>query len=172
MTTTIMYDFLPELILRIFYLTFLIIGSYIVFISILGLLNRSLLPNIYADSLRRLIPQCSLSIILTSSYKGWCFPFSFHTWSAIPNFSISPRTTAFRCSSSLTGQHISPLYTLPQLQGMEFTEFLVMLNSLSGLTWKRYLWRVEPLVNIVLMSYGLHIFRVFRLVLWHRTDVL
>ena len=33
-----------------------------------------------------------------------------------------------------------------------------MLNSVDGLTWKRYIRRVEPLVNPVLMSYGLHIF--------------
>ena len=62
-----------------FYLTFLIIGSHIVFVSILGLLSRSLWPNICADSLRRLILQCSvLSIIWTSSHKGRWLPFSFH----------------------------------------------------------------------------------------------
>ena len=61
MITTIMHDFLPELIFWFFffYLTFLTFGSHIVFISILGLLNRSLLPNICADSLRCLIFQCS-----------------------------------------------------------------------------------------------------------------
>ena len=32
-----------------------------------------------------------------------------------------------------------------------------MLNSVSGLTRKRDLRRVEPLVNTVLMSYGQHI---------------
>ena len=36
-----------------------------------------------------------------------------------------------------------------------YTQFLVMLNSVGGLTRKRYHRRVEPLVNIVLMSYGL-----------------
>ena len=36
--------------------------------------------------------------------------------------------------------------------------FLVMLNSVGWLTQKRFLQRVEPLENIVLMSYGLHIF--------------
>ena len=63
--TTIMYDFLPVLIFRFFFhVAFLIIGSHIEFNSILGLLSRSLLPNICADSLRRLILQCSaLSII-------------------------------------------------------------------------------------------------------------
>ena len=97
----------------IFYLTVLIISSHIVFISLLGLLSRSLQPTICANSLRCLILQCSaLSIISTSSHKVKWFPFSFHIWSAIPNFSISPRTTAFRCSSSLTfsGRHVSPLY--------------------------------------------------------------
>ena len=78
------------------HLTFLIIGSHNVFISLRGLLNRSLKPNVFADSLRRLIPQCSsLSIILTSSHKGWWFLFSVHIWFAISNFLISPLTTAF-----------------------------------------------------------------------------
>ena len=134
--TTIMYDFFTCAHIQIFvwfftcahiqipphHLAFLIIGSHIVFNSILRLLSRSLWPNICADSLRRLIPQCSaLPIISTLSHKGRWFPFSFHIWSAIPDFSISPRTTAFRCSSSLTfsGRPVSPLYILPQLQGME-----------------------------------------------------
>ena len=96
-------------------LTFLIISSHIVFVFVLGLLNRSLWSNICADSLRRLILQCSsLSIILTLSHKGKWFPLSFHIWSAIPVFSISPRTTAFRYSSSLifSGRHVLPLYIL------------------------------------------------------------
>ena len=43
MITNIMYDFLPEFKLRFFFnLTFMILGSYIVFISIVGLQNRSL----------------------------------------------------------------------------------------------------------------------------------
>ena len=89
-------------ITTLFYLTFLIIGSHIVFMSILGQLNWSLLPNICANLLGRLILQCSsLSIILTSSYKGRWLLFSLYIWSVILDFSISPRTTAFRCSSSL-----------------------------------------------------------------------
>ena len=101
----------------------------------------------------------------------WCL-LSFHIWSAIPDFSISPLTTAFLCSSSLTfsGRPISPLYILPQLQGMEITHFLIMLNSTGGLTRKRYLRRIEPLVNTILMSYGLHILWIDRLVLWHTAD--
>ena len=58
------------------HLTFLIISSHIAFNSILGLLSRSLLPNICADSLRRLILQCSaLSIFSTLSHKADDFPF-------------------------------------------------------------------------------------------------
>ena len=55
----------------------------------------------------------------------------------------------------------SPFYTSPQLQRNEYTKFLVMMDSAGGLTRKRYLWRVEQLVNIVLMSCGIDIFRVF-----------
>ena len=56
-----------------FYLIILIISSHIVFIPVLGLPNKSLWPNICADSLRRLMLQCSsLSIILTSSHKSSC----------------------------------------------------------------------------------------------------
>ena len=62
-----------------------------VFITILSLLNRSLWPHICAHSLRWLILQgSSLSIILTLSHKSRRFPFSFHIWSTIPDFSISP----------------------------------------------------------------------------------
>ena len=97
------YDFLPVLIFRFFFhQAFLIIGSHIVFNSLLSLLSRSLWLNICAGSLRRLILQCSaLSIISTSSHKGRWFPFSFRIWPTIPDFSISPRTTALRCSCSL-----------------------------------------------------------------------
>ena len=40
---------------------------------------------------------------------------------------------------------------------MDYIQFLIMLNSVGGLTWKRFLRRVEPLVIIVLISYGQHI---------------
>ena len=88
---------------------------------------------------------------LTLSHKDRWFPFSFHISSAISDFSISPRTTAYRCFSNLifSGRHVSALYILPQQQGMEYIQFLIML---------RYPRRVEPLVNIFLISYGLHIF--------------
>ena len=133
-------------------------ACHIVFISILGLINRSLQIHICADFLRRLILQCSsLLIILTLCHKGRWFPFYFHIWFSIHDFSISPLATAFRYFSNLIfcGRHVSLLYT--QLQGIEYTQFLIILNSVGGLTPKRYLGRVEPLVNIVLMSYGLHI---------------
>ena len=51
---------------------------------------------------------------------------------------------------------------------MKYTQFLIMLNSVGGLTWKRYLRRVEPLVNTVLMSYGLHILSI--LLAWPLTQ--
>ena len=105
-----------------FHIAFLIIGSHIVFNSIFDLLRRSLKLNVCADSLRRLILQCSaLLLISTLSHKGRWFPVSFHIWSAIPDFSISPRSTAFWSSSSLifSGWLVSPLYILPQLPGVE-----------------------------------------------------
>ena len=55
-------------------MAFSIIGSQIVFISILGLLKKSTWPNICADSLRRLLFQCFfLSIIYPARIDG--FPF-------------------------------------------------------------------------------------------------
>ena len=59
------------------------------------------------------------------------------------------------------------------MQGMEYSQFLIMLNSVGGLAWKRYLQRVEPLVNIVLMSYGLHILWILlaRSLTWGRHTV-
>ena len=112
--TTIIYDFFTSAHIQIFFflfdLTFLIISSHIVFISIHGLFSRSLSPNICTDSLRCLILQCSaLSIISTSSHKGRWFPFSFHIWSTISDFSISPQTTAFQCPSSLLVGDLSHL---------------------------------------------------------------
>ena len=110
-TSSFMRWFLSERVFRLlssslllfFYLTFLIFGSHIVFISVLGLLSRSWQNTICADSLRCLILQCSaLSIISTSSHKDKRFSFSFNIWSTIANFSIPPRTNAFWCSSSLT----------------------------------------------------------------------
>ena len=111
MITTIMYDFLPVLIFNFFFsCNLFIIGSHIVFISILGLLNRTLYPDIWADLLRHWILQCSaLSNISTSFHKGRWFLFSFHIRSAIPNFSISPHTTSFQCSSSLLVGNLSHL---------------------------------------------------------------
>ena len=75
-----------------FNLIFLIISAHIEFISIFGLLNRSLQPCICAASLRHFILQYS------SFHKSSWFTFSFYIWSTISHFSISPRLTAFRCS--------------------------------------------------------------------------
>ena len=65
------------------------------------------------------------------NYKGRWFPFSYHIWAVIPDFSISSRTTAFQCSSCLTfrERHLSALYTWPQLQGIEYMQFLVMTDN-------------------------------------------
>ena len=62
---------LSSSLLFFFYLNFLIISSHIVFISILGLLSRSLQPTSYADSLRRLILQCSA---LSLGHNGFPVP--------------------------------------------------------------------------------------------------
>ena len=149
-----------------FYLAFLIIGSQIEFIFILGLFNRSLLSNICSAPLWCLILQCfSLPIILTSSHKGRWFPFLFHIWSDMPNFLNSPHTTAFWYSSSFTfsGLDVSPFYTLPQLHRKEYIQLLFMLYSVESLTWKRYFWRVKPLLNTVLISYDIQkIFKRFK----------
>ena len=83
--------------------TSMINGSQIVLIAILGLLNRSLCPNIWAASLRQLILQgSSLSMILTLPHKCRWFPFSFHIWTAILDFSLLPRYIPFRFSASLS----------------------------------------------------------------------
>ena len=68
------------------------------------------------------------SIILTSSHKGNWFLFFFHAWSAIPDFSISPRTTAFRCSSSLTGWNDEIVLKKTTLQ-LYFKTFIEKINS-------------------------------------------
>ena len=71
---------------------------------------------------------------------------------SITDFSISPRATAFQCVFNLTfsKQHVLPLSTLPLLQRMEYTPFLVILSSVGGLTRKRYSLKVEQFLDIVL----------------------
>ena len=168
------YEILLVIIIHIFYFCsycsfdflsdFFLNGFHVKFISILGLLNVSLYLKISIAFLRHLILECSsLFIILTSSLKSRWFPFSFHIWLTIPNFLVSLQHMAFHCSSSFTFSrwHILPFYTLSQLHGMEYRQFLVMLYSFGGLTWKRYFWRVEPLLNVILISYGLNIFWIF-----------
>ena len=61
---------------------------------------------------------------------------------------------------TFSGWHVSPLYTLPQRHGMEYTQFFVMLYSVGSLTQKRYFRSVVPLLNIVLI-YGQRIFWIF-----------
>ena len=98
-------------------LAFLITGSHIVFISMLNLLKKSLLPNRCAASLRLLILKVLLNLL------SWLHPFSFHLWSAIPDYITSPQHTAFWCSPSLTfsWQHISLFYTLWRFRNYQRT---------------------------------------------------
>lgn len=60
----------------------------------------------------------SLSSIFTSLHMGWWLPFSFHTWSALPDSIVFPIITFFLSFSSLTFSSwlVSLLYSLPQLQ--------------------------------------------------------
>ena len=52
------------------------------------------------------------------------------------------------------------LHTLPQY-AMEYTQFLPMWYSAVGLTRRRCLRKVEPLLNVVLISYGQIFFETF-----------
>ena len=83
--------FLSELVFYFLNLTFLMIGSHIVFIW---------------------TQQLSVA-------QQMCW---FLKPSNSPDITISTRTTGFRFSSSLIfcGPQVSPLYTLPQLQRMEY----------------------------------------------------
>ena len=116
--------FLPVLIFRIFFsLTLSSLLNYR-FLYCIQLYTWSTQQVIVAQHMRWLLKASNPPMfrpINYFSFKGRWFPFSFHIWSTIPDFSISPRTISFRCSSSLTfsGRPISPWYILPQLQGME-----------------------------------------------------
>ena len=117
-----------------FLLVLLITGSHIVLISMLGRLWRFLWPSIYAASLSlRIFQWYSLSMISTWSHRGRWSPFSLHMWSATPDFSTSPRVTVFWCSWSFTwrGRPVSPLYFLPQLDGIVYTQSFVMFSSME-----------------------------------------
>ena len=131
--------FLPKHILQLccycFTLALFIIGSYIVFNSMLSRLRRFLWPSICADSLRLQIFQwCSLSMISTWSHRGRWPRFCLHMWSATPDFSTSLRVIAFWCFWSLTlrVRPVSPLYFLPQLHGIAYTQSLVMFSTMGG----------------------------------------
>ena len=94
------------------------------------------------------------------------FPFSFHVWSTINYFSISPHNIAFLCSSSLTfnERHVLFVYfTTTERDGVH-----TVLGHVEFCWWLDILQRVEPLVNTVLMSYGLHIFWILSI----RVDIL
>ena len=82
-----------------------------------------------------------IGFTFTSSHNGWWFPFSFHIWLAIFNFSTSLCTIAFWCSPCLTfsGWHVSLFYALPVLHKMEYTQLLLMLSSVESLTEEIFL---------------------------------
>ena len=87
------------------------IGIHIGLMSALGLLIEFPSSIIWAASLIFLIFQCgSCPIIFVSSHAGLWSPFD-QACSAMPDFSTSPRTVAFRCSWSLTasGLPVSPV---------------------------------------------------------------
>ena len=78
-----MYDFLPVLIFRFFFSSNLFNYRFPYCILLYTWPTQQVIvaQHICADSLRRLILQCSpQSIILTSSHKGRWFPFSFHIY--------------------------------------------------------------------------------------------
>ena len=60
---------------------------------------------------------------------------------------------------TFSGWHVFIYFTTIAWDGV--MQFLVMLYSVGGLIWKRYFWRVIPLLNIVLISYRLYIFWIF-----------
>ena len=66
-------------------------------------------------------------------------------WSGTPDFSTSPHVTAFWCSWSLTlrGRPVSPLYFLPQLHGIAYTQSLVMFSSMGGVLLGRDICEVS-----------------------------
>ena len=151
--TIIMYDFYLSLCHIFFNQTFLINGSQSVFISILDLPNRSLKPNISATSLRHLILQCSsLSIILTSYHKGRQFPFSFHIWSAIPDFSTSLDILPFNVPQALLLGGGILYHNCMGWSTHNSWSCCILLEA-----WQRYFQRAMLLMNIVLI-YVLHIF--------------
>ena len=130
----------------------------------LGQLRKFLWPSVWADSLSLQIFQWySLSMISTWSHRRPWSAFSIHMWSATPDFSTSPHVTAFWYSWSLTlrGRPVFPLYFLPQLHGIVYTQSLVMFSSIGDLTRERYLRSVIKLLKVVLMLYGPKIFCIF-----------
>ena len=92
----------------------------------------------------------SLSMISTWFHRWWWFPSSPHMRSAPPDFFRSPCVTAFWRSFSfiLKRRPVSPLYYLPQLHGVAYTQSLVMVSSMGGLNRVRYLRSVVKLLKI------------------------
>lgn len=68
----------------------------------------------------------------------------------MPDFNVSPQTTGFKYSSTLTFHRWLVLHSLPQIDEIEYTQFLV-LSPFFGLEWKQYLQKIELFLNTVLM---------------------
>ena len=162
-----LFFFLPELILQLLSLLLLFSGTpYYWFPYCINFYAWSAQEIFVASHMCWLwiFQWCSLSMISTWSHWGWWSPISLHMWSATPDFSTSPRVTAFWCSWSLTlrGWPFSPLYFLLQLHGIAYTQSLVMFSSgWGGLTQERYLQMVIKLLKVVQILYGLQILCIF-----------
>lgn len=105
--------------------SFLVTFSHTLFISVLGLFRMLLFLRLCAGSFSfRIFPWCSLYIISTSFHWVRWTPF-FHTWSPMPDLSVSSHITTLQHSStlSLRCRDVLPLYSLRKFNGMEYTHF-------------------------------------------------
>ena len=110
--------------------------------------GHSLYPNICADSLRHLILQCSLSIILTSSFKGrWLPLFPSVIYGLL--YLLFDVLLAFLLVGSMACLCIL-YHNYKGWSTHSSWSCWILLVAWHG--------RDKPLVNIILMSYGLHIF--------------
>lgn len=108
--------------------------------------------------------QCySMSSIFVLLHFDWWLHFSFPTRSAIPYFIVSPLITVSWCYSLcyIFRSAVQPLYSLPQLQEIEYTQFLVIFTSMLGLTHQKFPCWVELLLNLALILHGSQTFWIF-----------
>ena len=106
-------------------------------------------PMFFHINYFNLILDCfPFTSIYDPPYQIFQFPFVLHVFDVLLALLLVGRMSRLRI-----------LYH--NYKRLSTQQFLVMFNSVGGLTRKRYLPRVEPLVNIILMSHGLHIFWIF-----------